>query len=226
MEQLIALILSCVVLFVPQARETDEAEPFYQYFDPSGELQMVLYFDVETQQGYGTRFQDGESGEFSFQETAPADGEWEDLWLEDYCVIPEEYSEGVDHYQESYERDGEGRLLHFEATGDLTEYSQPENDMICGADFFYDQDGALTRREFWRNPMLWGTTRSSQTSYFDSLGRVCYERAYITHGSLDYYFIYPDGGMEPLYCLCLDDNLGTWFPCMFVFGPSDENAGK
>ena len=76
MEQLIALILSCVVLFVPQARETDEAEPFYQYFDPSGELQMVLYFDAETQQGYGTRFQDGESGEFSFQETAPADREW------------------------------------------------------------------------------------------------------------------------------------------------------
>ena len=74
MEQLIALILSCVVLFVPQARETDEAEPFYQYFDPSGELQMVLYFDAETQQGYGTRFQDGESGEFSFQETARQTG--------------------------------------------------------------------------------------------------------------------------------------------------------
>ena len=111
MEQLISLILSCVVLFAPQARETDEAEPFYQYFDPSGELQMVLYFDAETQQGYGTRFQDGESGEFSFQETAPADGEWEDLWLEDYCVIPEEYSEGVDHYQESYERDMWGRFF-------------------------------------------------------------------------------------------------------------------
>ena len=44
-------------------------------------------------------------------------------------------------------------------------------------------------------------------------GCVCYERAYITHGSLDYYYIYEDeSAAAPAYCLYLDGNLGTWFP--------------
>ena len=45
-------------------------------------------------------------------------------------------------------------------------------------------------------------------------GCVCYERAYITHGSLDYYYIYEGENAAPAYRLCLDDNLGTWFPEM------------
>ena len=43
-------------------------------------------------------------------------------------------------------------------------------------------------------------------------GCVCYERAYITHGSLEYYYIYEGESAAPALCLRLDDNMGTWFP--------------
>ena len=50
--------------------------------------------------------------------------------------------------------------------------------------------------------------------YYDEDGRLIYESAYITHGSLDYFFIYTDGSCRPAYCLQLDNNLGYCIPLM------------
>ena len=62
--------------------------------------------------------------------------------------------------------------------------------------------------------MLFGTTGSSREFFCDEAGRLCYERAYITHGSLDCYYIYEGENAAPAYGLSLDDNPGTWFPEM------------
>ena len=59
-----------------------------------------------------------------------------------------------------------------------------------------------------------GTTRQALYDYYDEDGRLIYESAYITHGSLDYFFIYTDGSCRPAYCLQLDNNLGYCIPLM------------
>ena len=85
---------------------------------------------------------------------------------------------------------------------------------ILDIDWVYRETGKLFYREFYQNSHLWGTTRQALYDYYDEDGRLIYESAYITHGSLDYFFIYTDGSCRPAYCLQLDNNLGYCIPLM------------
>lgn len=66
--------------------------------------------------------------------------------------------------------------------------------------------------EYTHNPMIFGTTFCSLESYYDESGRVVYESGYITHGQLEYYYIYKDEGDKPEYLLEIDYNGGYVIP--------------
>lgn len=68
----------------------------------------------------------------------------------------------------------------------------------------YGEDGKLQEREIFRNDCLFGSTQMNQHSYYDELGRVCYETCYITHGQEKFLYFYPDDGPAPAYCLYID----------------------
>ena len=81
-------------------------------------------------------------------------------------------------------------------------------DTVMELNYVYRDDGTLFYREYWHDSMEFGTTLSYLYSFYDDKGRVVYERGYITHGELEYYYIYEDEGKKPVYCLEIDHNLG------------------
>ena len=78
--------------------------------------------------------------------------------------------------------------------------------------YVYRDDGTLYYRDYTHNPMIFGTTFCSLESYYDKSGRVVYESGYITHGRLEYYYIYKDEGDKPEYLLEIDYNGGYVIP--------------
>ena len=54
----------------------------------------------------------------------------------------------------------------------------------------------------------------SLESYYDERGRVIYESGYITHGELEYFYIYGDEGEKPQYLLTVDYGGGYAVPDM------------
>lgn len=192
---------------------------FYEYNGPDGRPQLTLWYDAEAETGAGIRYRGLESGDtilygFGFQGVFPAEGDRWYRWKKNLTAPPEAVLPGVEDMEEERTYDGAGRLTAFSSSGRLEEPGgEGERVWICHAEWTYDADGTLLRGSFGQNPMLFGTTESSREFFCDGLGRLCYERAYITHGSLDYYYIYEDeSAAAPAYCLYLDGNLGTWFP--------------
>lgn len=82
-----------------------------------------------------------------------------------------------------------------------------ETQMLLEIDLLYWEDGTLQERDYWHNGMVFGTWYSSRESFYDRQERLVYEHCYVTHGSVDYYYIYEDGGDTPWYCLIIDNNL-------------------
>ncbi len=83
-----------------------------------------------------------------------------------------------------------------------------EGEPIIKINYVYRDDGTLFYRDYWHDPLEYGTTLSSLDSLYDESGRVVYEKGYITHGKLEYYYIYTNEGDKPAYCLTLDHNVG------------------
>lgn len=83
-----------------------------------------------------------------------------------------------------------------------------EGEPAVRVDYIYRDDGTLFYRDYWHDPMEFGTTLSLRDSFYDERGRVVYEKGYITHGKLEYYYIYADEGDKPEYCLIVDHNVG------------------
>lgn len=192
--------------------------PFYEYGGPEGSPQLTLWYDAAAETGVGIRYRYSEDGDpvlygFGFQGVSPAEGDCR--WKEDLTAPPEAVPQGVEDVEEERTYDEAGRLTAFSSSGRLSEPGHEEERVwIYRLEWTYDESGALRRGSFGQNPMLFGTTASFREFFCDKAGRLCYERAYITHGSLDYYYIYEGENAAPAYGLCLDDNLGTWFPEM------------
>ena len=88
-------------------------------------------------------------------------------------------------------------------------------DTMCTAlemDYIYRDDSTLFYRDYRHDPYLFSTTLSTLRSFYDEEGRVIYESGYITHGKLEYYYIYDDKREFPTYCLCIDHDLGYAVP--------------
>lgn len=81
--------------------------------------------------------------------------------------------------------------------------------------------GTLTIRdekEYSHHDLVFGSTLCSLDSFYDTHERVIYERGYITHGHLEYYYLYEDRdgkiAEKPAYILEIVYNLDYAIPNM------------
>lgn len=200
----------------------DIDEPFYEVY-AEGDLVLTLYYDKETELGCaipGSEWTGGACFQGAIEE------EWDGyLWgvYMDPVVIhlderlrPEDYM-GDYHYDEIKEYDEAGRLVEYRVTN-IDDYMKEEcssaNDSYDGwndalkVSYEYQANGELAYREYFHNSYIFGTTQSSLRTWFDEQGRPVYECAYITHGALEWFYIYEDEDEIPEYILSTDFGWG------------------
>lgn len=202
----------------------DNAEPFYEYRDEEGVLRLALYFDEQSCEGCGIRYA-GNDGEwlygFTFDDAKV--GEWHGFLTDYNKQLSVEGTTGeaaVEEYKAEYEYDEQGRLTRFQATGihSFLEEELKEQRNVLKMDYEYHVNGKLKYRYYYHSPWIFGTWFTTWESYFDEQGRVEYESAYITHGSMEYFYIYSEDEKTPRYVLILDDNLGSLIPEFTSYG--------
>lgn len=199
-------------------------DPFYEYsrIGEVTEQRTRLYYSEEL--GTGCVVEDfiygGTSHKWGFaldrvEQVGEDETEQWTRWKLDPCSVPglEELKAEIaaedcpiEDYQEHSEYDEAGRLVSFRADG---KFGSPWSDQngrnpVASLSLSYGEDGKLQEREIFRNDSLFGSTRMMQHSYYDELGRVCYETCYITHGQEKFFYFYPDDGPEPACCLYID----------------------
>lgn len=201
-----------------------DSEPFYVHTEEDGYPFMELYFDEEREIGCGIRYWKSDFGNvicgFAF------DGCQEVSWhaRDPYSVLSVYGTSGEDRvtdYQENFEYDEEGRLVGFQSTGTPTDIDREDfkNIPMIEVGFTYDDQGKLREKEYrhFSTPHLpFGTTYSYQISYYDESERLSHTASYITHGSLEGYYIYPDDSDVPSYYLELDHQYTSW-PTLYKF---------
>lgn len=202
------------------------AEPFFQYYDMRGDLQLELYLDEERGMGCGFRYYNFFTGELEKDEEVEGftfrmgDGQaWEELdSFSCKNVYGQDGADQAEDYREEIWYTEEGRPDRYRSTG-LIDWldDSGERCTILELNWIYRDDGTLFCREYVHNSMLFGTTLGSMDSYYDSAERLEHESGYITHGSYESYYIYDDDGRVPAYRLNLDLNLGYSIPEMIKY---------
>ncbi len=211
----------------------DWGDMYYAYYTPLDELlRLQLWFDPETGRGCGFRYVwEGVDGPlavpdiyaFGFHDiTAPT--AWDTPYdcgllgnADAYSVLTPwgtDGSEGVSGFRSEYSYRADGKPAEFQATG--TDESGTQVDVL-NMTFSYWDDGPLLSKSYFHNQMLCGTNYSSTQMYYTSHARLAYARAYITHGSLQFFYLYDGDNTSPSYCLMLDDDCGLYFPTMFTY---------
>lgn len=146
---------------------------------------------------------------------APEEGRDPFLLESVYGTSPEEDSYVVD-YEESTVYTDSGKPDLFLGRGRLSDREE-EEDMLK-INFIYREDGTLVCKEYSHHDLVFGSTLCSLDSFYDTHERVIYERGYITHGHLEYYYIYEDRdgkiAEKPAYILEIDYNLNYAIPNM------------
>lgn len=200
----------------------DVDEPFYKVY-AEGDLVLTMYYDEETELGCvisGSRGLEGAC----FQGATTA--EWNGYLWGDYTdpvvvhlderLRPQDYMEDY-HYDEIKEYDDAGRLVEYRVTN-IDDYIKEEcssakdsydgwNDALK-VTYEYQPNGELAYREYVHNSYIFGTTQSVLQTCFDEQGRPVYECAYITHGALEWFYIYEDEDEIPEYILSTDFGWG------------------
>lgn len=203
-----------------------ETEPFYCYFDRFGNLALELYLDEHTHKGCGIvyRYQFTDSLEkiVDMQGFTIDSIMEQDAWkMDPYLLKSVDGTDGADsvtEYKEESVYTEDGKPVRYLSSGVIDWLSDtPEKQDILSFHFIYREDGSLCYREYYHNGFIFMTPFSYRHSYFDEKERPVYENTYITHGSLEYYYIYGDGKAEPDYCLCLDLNMGYAIPSLVKF---------
>lgn len=200
------------------------SEPFYVHTEEDGYPFMELYFDEEHEIGCGIRYWENDFGNvicgFAFDNCQEVSWHARDP----YSVLSVYGTTGEDRvtdYQENYEYDEEGRLIGYQSTGTPTDIDGEDwkNISMITVAFNYDDQGNLREKEYWHSttPHLpFGTTYSYQNSYYDESGRLAHTASYITHGSLEGYYIYQGDSDVPSYYLELDHQYTSW-PTFYKF---------
>lgn len=200
----------------------DNEEPFYRYYEEdSGGLQLELYYDTQTGRGCGIRYYPGTDWKpegFAFNGSDKNIGSDYEAVKERMNADPDDTlaKGGVDlsqdmyieDYEEELEYTSDGRLKHYKAQGWIT-YSSEEKEIqkLLEITLTYREDGTLKQRDYAHNTLALETWESVSHSFYDKQERLVYEDCYITHGSMDYYYIYNENETIPSYCLIMDHDL-------------------
>lgn len=204
----------------------ENSEPMYQYLDQYGNLQLELYMD-DTKENIcgivhdyilskGLKKMDFQYG---FTLRAMSEEEWEERDKYSLKTVDgydgTESGDWIKDYEANVVRREDGRPDYFESTGRIDDY--PERSTLISINFVYREDGTLYYRDYDHNGLAFETFLSYLDSYYDEKERVVYEKGYITHGHVEYYYIYEDEGDKPAYCLYVDNNLGYAIPAMVKY---------
>lgn len=190
-----------------------EEEPFYQRRTPEGELDLTLYLDEEGERGigfWGSLEDDmGRRDGFAFEGFSSPEG-WGDWygWRDPYALPAVERNDVILDCWEEWEYNNYGRRAEgcVYAKVDDPRFGDPDRVPLYEAKYTYNEETRkLEHREIWTNfsPCL-GLSYEPHDSWYDERGRLAYEEEYITHGSLNYYYIYREDSMAPAYCLYVD----------------------
>lgn len=196
----------------------DGNDPLLEYVREDGEQQLELYYNKGKGIGcgiwYGFASQTEPRG-FLFNGSGNYRYyldfmRWAGLETDPYDVLSVEGDNGkewVEDYQESAAYREDGRLAHYSSQGVFNNLmEEKETQALLEIDWSYREDGTLWKRDYWHNDRMFGTWYCSRQSYYDERERLVYEHCYITHGSLDFYYIYEGDEAEPVYCLLIDHN--------------------
>lgn len=202
----------------------DNEEPFYQYTDATGELQLVLYYNESAQKGAGIVYDTHYSPQkkkwvekrgFVFKATETAT--WKKPNPYELTVYDED-NKGEDtvlDYKEEFTYTDDGKLDSFSSGGIWEEYEEETG--VLRFDYTYRDNGTLCYREYGHNPYFFATTFQWKRSYYDEQERLIHEHCYITHGYYDFYYIYLDEDDKPEYCLKIDDYISSVWPEMVAY---------
>ena len=217
-------------------------EPFYQYVEEtSGELQMELYYDEKTAKGCGIRYypEEGWQAEgFVFNGSMIPSYREDEHLLRDrskeaiyskltYDGYDPSRDEDIEEFEEKTEYTADGKMKHYIATGWITYMSdEPDISTIVKMDFVYREDGSLQSKDSHHNQVYGGTWCSSVHSFYDSRERLVFEDCYITHGSMDYYYIYDGEEEDPSYYLVIDHNPSPYAELISYHDTVEDADGK
>ncbi|MCH5341406.1 MAG: hypothetical protein J1E01_08055 [Acetatifactor sp.] len=206
--------------------------PFYVHTGEDGYSIVELYYDEEREVGCG--IVDGEeTGNYSYGFAFNCCQEISWHYPDPFSVLSiygTTGEEAVTDYRENYEYDGEGRPVHFQSTGTPLDSPLAEEDdedwydqYIIDVTFTYDDEGKLTKKVYKHSSapyMAFGTWFSWQVSHYDERERLAHTDAYVTHGSVEGYYIYQDESNVPAYFLELDHG---WDVNFYKFTEKEHN---
>lgn len=175
----------------------EKTEPFFQHYDDDGSLRVKAYYDMEKASGMSVFY----AGDAMVGNRIGA--YTQEVWLDTkFADIAEEHAkEGYEEHR-VFNKKGQLKQLYTERT--VKDSASPELDRAVEIEFFYRQDGTLKCKHCYYNMHLFGTTRSSQTHYYDAGERLILTTAYITHGGLLDFYIYEGMADTPSYRLTMD----------------------
>ncbi|MDE7265922.1 MAG: hypothetical protein K2N89_00440 [Lachnospiraceae bacterium] len=198
-----------------------DSTPMYEYYDRFDNLQLELYYDEASDRFCGIVYEyniNGEKKKWAEMYGFTINTVWEQKWPGEIPLSKQNiYGYDMGNYEELIEYTPSGLPEHIcyqgvtERERELGELSEAL-DIVMELNYVYRDDGTLFYREYWHDSMEFETTLSYLYSSYDDKGRVVYERGYITHGELEYYYIYKDEGKKPAYCLEIDHNVGYAIP--------------
>lgn len=206
----------------------EDAVPMYQYYDRYHNLRLELYMDESAEQLCGlvycyyfnsNREKCVDRYGFTIDDVGERDWE-EDTVFSLKSVYGTDGADAVEDFEETVEYTEAGNPDFYKSQG-LMEHRRDEDGAlelapvsVLELDYVYRDDGTLYCRDYTHNPSIFGTTLCSLESYYDEKGRVVYESGYITHGQLEYFYIYGDEGEKPEYLLTVDYGGGYAIPTM------------
>lgn len=193
-----------------------DKSPIYQYFNVQNDLELELYMDDATGWNCGlvhwygyTKDREKIDYPHGFAFSSIRDAGWEEADPFDLKSVQGTTGENqVIAYEENLEYTKDNKPDYFESKGVITwlkdGHDGEDKDSILRINLTYRDDGTLFYRSYSHNPYMFGTGCMSMYSYYDEAERMVYEYEYITHGALEFYYIYEDAGRDPKYCLQLD----------------------
>ena len=183
--------------------------PIYRYFNDEGDLQLELFYHMTRRAGVGIYY-DRYQGQLTMK---PFDvGSWiAETWFDDRYSLPdgEEEKHHFDQYDEEHIYNEEGQLTYYCSTGMVPGWKVPVMGKLVEMEFTYREDGTLQKKDSSFNSRAYFNPSLGGTFYYDEQERLRYATGYITHGHLEYYYIYEEGSEVPSYCLGLDHNLDS-----------------
>lgn len=192
---------------------------FYKGYDENGNLRVKLYFNTKTNEGCGITYDNDTANGFIID---PEYGcESRKLYLKDKdSFIPQQdifnddgveswasYLEFIEDYkiEESYKVINQKEKISEVIVTGKSPDDDNERINVIRTIFNYNKKGKLTCKTVGLSTSYYSTAECVYSNYYDKLGRIYYRDAYITHGSIQYMFIYDKNKKTPQYVLSLDN---------------------